>query len=131
MATEQAAAELKQQGAIEAAQDPNSTVTSNDAQNKIVQESRRAGVTAFTFNADSSVEEKKAAVRDVCYLPYPSLSTNQLHVDVAFNKENYVGHSGWTSPQTARRSYRDGHRRWGQSLDRPPYTLQGWRRRGC
>jgi len=64
MATEQAAAELKQQGAIEAAQDPNSTVTSIDAQNKIVQESKRAGVTAFTFNADSSVEEKKAAVRD-------------------------------------------------------------------
>nr|CDP22608.1 Putative tricalbin [Podospora anserina S mat+] len=60
MATAVAAAELKQQGAIEAAQDPDSKVTADDAQQKIVEESRRAGVTAFTFNPDASPEEKKA-----------------------------------------------------------------------
>ncbi|KAK4164216.1 C2 domain-containing protein [Cladorrhinum sp. PSN259] len=64
MATEQAALELKQQGVIEAAQDPNSSVTSNDAQNSIVQQSKRAGVTAFNFDPNASLHDKKAAVRD-------------------------------------------------------------------
>lgn len=61
--TEQAAAEIKQQGAIEAAQNPNSAVTSQAAQDKIVQESKNSGVAAFTFDADASPEEKKAQVR--------------------------------------------------------------------
>ncbi|EPE09723.1 c2 domain-containing protein [Ophiostoma piceae UAMH 11346] len=61
--TEQAAAELKQQGAIEAAQNANSAVTSQAAQDKIVQESERSGVAAYTFDADASPEEKKAQVR--------------------------------------------------------------------
>lgn len=38
------AGELKAQGVVEAAQDPNSSVTADDAQKKIVQESRKAGV---------------------------------------------------------------------------------------
>ncbi|KAK6865488.1 hypothetical protein PG995_002016 [Apiospora arundinis] len=68
MATEQSAAELKQQGAIEAAGNPNSSVTANDAQRKMVEESKNAGVAAFTFDPDASPEEKrrqaKAAVPD-------------------------------------------------------------------
>ncbi|KAK4191774.1 putative tricalbin [Podospora australis] len=63
MATAVAANELKQQGAIEAAQDPNSKVTADDAQRQIVQNSKQAGVTAFTFDPDASVEEKKAQAR--------------------------------------------------------------------
>jgi hypothetical protein len=38
------AGELKAQGVVEAAQDPNSSVTSADAQRKIVAESQKAGV---------------------------------------------------------------------------------------
>ncbi|KAI1868719.1 uncharacterized protein JN550_006294 [Neoarthrinium moseri] len=63
MATEQSALELKQQGAIEAAQDPNSSVTANDAQKKMVEESKNAGVAAFTFDPDASLEEKKRQAR--------------------------------------------------------------------
>ncbi|KAB8302889.1 hypothetical protein EYC80_006213 [Monilinia laxa] len=55
--------ELKQQGAVEAAQDPNSSITSADAQAKIVRESRRAGVSAFSFDPDASPEEKAAQAR--------------------------------------------------------------------
>lgn len=63
MATEQAASELKQQGAIEAAQDHDSSVTADDAQKKILEESKAAGLAAFTFNPDASPEEKKAQVQ--------------------------------------------------------------------
>ncbi|EFX02579.1 membrane bound c2 domain containing protein [Grosmannia clavigera kw1407] len=61
--TEKAAGELKQQGAIEAAQRSNGTVTSTQAQAKIVQESNRAGVMAFNFDPDASPEAKRAQVR--------------------------------------------------------------------
>lgn len=62
MSTLQAASELKQQGAIRAARDPDSSVTAEDAEKKIVQDSRNAGVTAFHFDPNASAEEKKAQV---------------------------------------------------------------------
>ena len=64
MATARAESELKLQGAIEAARDPNSAVTADDAQRKILEESKSAGVAAFTFNPDISPEEKAAQARD-------------------------------------------------------------------
>ncbi|KAL2155163.1 hypothetical protein VTH82DRAFT_3839 [Thermothelomyces myriococcoides] len=64
MVTTAAANELKQQGAIEASRDPNSNVTAEDAERKIVEDSRGAGVTAFTFDPDASPEEKKAQARE-------------------------------------------------------------------
>ncbi|KAJ9157726.1 C2 domain-containing protein [Pleurostoma richardsiae] len=63
MSTAQAANELKQQGAIEASRDPNSSVSAEDAEKKIVEESKSAGVAAFTFNPDASPEEKRAQAR--------------------------------------------------------------------
>ncbi|KAI1124715.1 C2 domain-containing protein [Nemania abortiva] len=63
MATAQQASELKQQGAIEAARDPASAVTSDDAQKKLVEESKNAGVAAFTFDPDASTAEKKAQAK--------------------------------------------------------------------
>ncbi|EAQ93621.1 hypothetical protein CHGG_01856 [Chaetomium globosum CBS 148.51] len=63
MATTHAANELKQQGAIEASRDPESNVTAADAERKIVEDSREAGVTAFTFDPDASPEEKRAQAR--------------------------------------------------------------------
>lgn len=71
MATEQSALELKQQGAIEAAGDPNSSVTNEDAQKKMVEESRNAGVAAYSFDPDASPEEKRRQIRAVSALaPY-------------------------------------------------------------
>jgi hypothetical protein len=66
MATAQAANELKQQGALEASRDPNSNVSAEDAERKIVEDSRQAGVIAFNFDPDASPEEKRAQARAVC-----------------------------------------------------------------
>lgn len=59
--------ELKAQGAVEAAQDPNSSVTAADAEAKIVNEGKKAGVPAFSFDPDASPEEKAAQARAVGY----------------------------------------------------------------
>ena len=58
--------ELKQQGAVEASRDPESSVSPAEAQKKIVQESQKAGVSAFEFDPDASPEAKKAQVKAVC-----------------------------------------------------------------
>lgn len=60
--------ELKQQGAVEAAQDPNSSVTAADVERKIVTEGQKAGVPAFHFDPDASPEEKAAQARAVGYI---------------------------------------------------------------
>ncbi|KAI9759882.1 MAG: hypothetical protein M4579_002007 [Chaenotheca gracillima] len=57
------AAELKQQGAEDAARDPNSKVTSEDAESKIVEETKRAGGQAYQFDPNASPEEKAAQAR--------------------------------------------------------------------
>ena len=57
--------ELKSQGAEEAARDPNSNVTAQDAQDKIVDETKKAGGTAFRFNPNASPEEKAATAAAV------------------------------------------------------------------
>jgi hypothetical protein len=61
------AAELKTQGAVEMANDPNSSVTADDAQKKLVEESKKAGVAAFQFDPNASPEEKAAQARAVSY----------------------------------------------------------------
>ncbi|KAI1200925.1 C2 domain-containing protein [Nemania serpens] len=63
MATSQQASELKQQGAIDAARDPASSVTADDAQKLLVSESKNAGVAAFTFDPDASPAEKRAQAK--------------------------------------------------------------------
>jgi hypothetical protein len=75
MSTNTSAAELKTQGVVEAAQDPNSSVTADDAQQKIVTESKKAGVAAFTFDPDASPEEKAAQARAVSTLRTDSSRT--------------------------------------------------------
>jgi hypothetical protein len=65
------AAEIKMQGAVEMATDPDSSVTSDDAQKKMVEESKKAGIPAFTFDPNASTEEKAAQARAVSYLVLP------------------------------------------------------------
>jgi hypothetical protein len=65
MATAVAEAELKQQGVFEAARDPDSGVTADDARQKAELESKKAGVPAFTFDPDASPEEKAAQAKSV------------------------------------------------------------------
>jgi hypothetical protein len=59
------AAELKTQGVVEAAQDPNSSITAEDAEQRIVAESKKAGVAAFSFDPDATPEQKAAQARAV------------------------------------------------------------------
>ncbi|KAK7553267.1 hypothetical protein IWX49DRAFT_306686 [Phyllosticta citricarpa] len=61
-------AELKQQGAVEAAQDPNSIVSPEDAEEKVVKEAKKAGGAALAFDPDASPEEKAAQARSVSAL---------------------------------------------------------------
>jgi hypothetical protein len=63
------AAEMKTQGAVEMANDPGSSATANDAQKKMVEESQKAGLPAFTFDPNASPEEKSALARAVSYAP--------------------------------------------------------------
>ncbi|KAF2144009.1 uncharacterized protein K452DRAFT_306654 [Aplosporella prunicola CBS 121167] len=51
-------AELKEQGAIEAARDPNTSVSPEDAEQKIMNEARKAGGEALAFDPDASPEQK-------------------------------------------------------------------------
>lgn len=59
------AAELKQQGALEAARDPNSSVSAEDAERKMVKETVNAGHHAYQFDPNASPEEKAAQARAV------------------------------------------------------------------
>lgn len=68
MATPAAEAELKQQGAFEAARDPKSSVTAADAEAKALTESKKAGVPAFTFNPNATPEEKAAQAKAVSFV---------------------------------------------------------------
>lgn len=67
-------AELKQQGAIEAAQDPNTNVAPEDAEQKVLDEARKAGGAALAFNPDASPAEKAAQARSVSAPPSTILS---------------------------------------------------------
>jgi hypothetical protein len=57
--------EVKQQGAAEAARDPNSSVTAEDAERVFVEESEKAGATALQFDPDATPEEKAAQAKAV------------------------------------------------------------------
>lgn len=57
--------ELKQQGAFEAAQDPNSNVSAEDAEQMALAESKKAGAAAFVFDPNATAEEKKRQIRNV------------------------------------------------------------------
>ncbi|OAA67505.1 membrane bound C2 domain-containing protein [Cordyceps fumosorosea ARSEF 2679] len=57
------AREAKVDNAVAAAQNPQSTVTSDDAQRKMVAEARNSGIPAFSFDPDASPEQKRAQAR--------------------------------------------------------------------
>lgn len=65
------AAELKAEGAVEAAQRSDSQVTSDAALKELVEQSKNAGVAAFTFDPDASPEEKRAQAKAVGSSFYP------------------------------------------------------------
>lgn len=86
------AGELKSQGAVEAAQSPESKISAEDAENVITAESKKAGVAAFQFDPDASPEDKAAQVRSVGPLAYTCWTEGDLiivgqHVPPGFHHE--------------------------------------------
>lgn len=67
------AKELKQQGAVEAAQDENSQVTAQDAEKVMIEESKKGGAAAFQFDPNASPQEKAAQAGAVSISPRPKL----------------------------------------------------------
>lgn len=67
------AKELKQRAAVEAAQDQNSRVTAQEAEEIMIDESKKGGAAAFQFDPYASPEEKAAQAEAVsiylCLLP--------------------------------------------------------------
>ncbi|KAF9690489.1 hypothetical protein EKO04_011358 [Ascochyta lentis] len=61
--TAEHASELKQQGALDAARDPHSSVTADAAEQSVVDQARQAGSAAFQFDPDASPEQKRAQAR--------------------------------------------------------------------
>jgi hypothetical protein len=55
--------ELKAQGALEAARDPNNAVSADAAERVLLQESQKAGSTVLHFDPNASPEEKAAQAR--------------------------------------------------------------------
>ena len=61
--------ELKSQGAEEASRDPDSNISANDAEQVILEESKKGGAAAFQFNPNASPAEKAAQARSVSLAP--------------------------------------------------------------
>ncbi|RMD43016.1 hypothetical protein DV735_g2151, partial [Chaetothyriales sp. CBS 134920] len=60
-----ASTELKQQAVVAAAQDPNSNVTSEDVQRAVLEESKKAGAVALSFDPNATPEEKAKQAKAV------------------------------------------------------------------
>ena len=75
------AGELKTQGAVEAAQDPNTTVSAEDAQKTIADESKKAGLAAFRFDPDATPEEKAAQARAVSLYVFGRPKDNKTNLE--------------------------------------------------
>ena len=57
--------EVKTEAVINAAADPNSSVTAREAEQTIMDEAKKAGSTAYFFDPNTSPEDKAAAVHAV------------------------------------------------------------------
>ena len=57
-------AELKQQGVIEAAQDPSTSIDGRQAEEALLQQSKASGAAAFSFDPNASPEEKARIVKE-------------------------------------------------------------------
>jgi hypothetical protein len=57
--------ESKINAVVDAAADPNSSVTAEQAEKTVLVESKKAGAEAFMFDADATPEEKAQRIHDV------------------------------------------------------------------
>lgn len=64
------ASEVKQQGILETARDPESKISAEDAEKAVLKEAQKAGGAAFRFDPNASAEEKAAQARSVRLTSY-------------------------------------------------------------
>ena len=62
-----AESDLKQQGAVQAAQNAQSGVSATAAEKVIIDEARKAGAAAYQFDPNATAEEKAAQAKAVSY----------------------------------------------------------------
>ena len=72
--------EVKQEVAVEAAANPDSNFSAADAERVIVDESKKAGAAAFTFDPDATPEQKAAQARAVSGLL--CITVTELNISV-------------------------------------------------
>ena len=72
------AGELKSKGAVEAAQNPGSKATAEDAEHVILNESQKAGAMAFQFDSNASPEAKAAQAHTVRHPGFKLSKTTML-----------------------------------------------------
>lgn len=98
----QYSAESKQQGAIDAARDPRSKVTAQDAERAMVDQTRAAGGAAFHFNPKASPEEKAAEARAMSSAfstPFRFQSNKSKQVPADFHHQHRSHAAGLVSDQ--------------------------------
>lgn len=61
--------ELKAEGVAEAARDPKTNVTADDAEKALLTQARAGGAAAFSFDPNATPAEKAAAAREVNQCP--------------------------------------------------------------
>ena len=59
------ASEIKQQGVLEAARDPDTNISAEDAEKAVLKEAQKAGGAAMMFDPNATAEEKAAQARSV------------------------------------------------------------------
>lgn len=60
------ASELKQQGVLQAAADPSSSITAEQAEDAVMNEAKQAGAPAFQFDPNATPAQKAAQMKEVC-----------------------------------------------------------------
>lgn len=98
------AGELKTQGAEEAAQDPGSKVTAEDAERVITEESKKAGVAAFQFDPNATPAEKAAQAASVSDIAL----SNRPRLDIMLIRDEFIARASRLSPRQEAQG--SGHR---------------------
>lgn len=82
--------ELKAQGVVEAARDPNSSVNAADAEKALKDHAQAGGAAAFEFNPDASPEEKAAQAKAVSECQWCGIGEAELTAHVTASRTTYT-----------------------------------------
>ncbi|WPH00738.1 Hypothetical protein R9X50_00356800 [Acrodontium crateriforme] len=126
-ATANAAAELKQQGALEAARDPASTVDSQQAQDVMKEQAQKAGAAAFQFDPDATPEQKAAQMKQAAQVGPP---TRQHQTAALVTDQDDGETAGYDLPPPSKEGALSVHTEGGQSQrvadEEEKYSKVGW-----